>query len=126
MDEHGLHFLSHQAGTSLTVDELQASLEIRARSWLSGKYKRQVTSLREAKGSADTFIFDGYMMCCGQDERTRKLELYSLDPAAEDPVSDESICTLKIGEEGNLGPSGVECYDTNQDLVIFVHTRGSK
>lgn len=130
LDDHGLRFLPHEAGFDKTVSELHTSLELISQSWIDAKYKRKVNQLREATGSADTFVFDDFMMCCDQQSRTRKMELFTLNPANEDPVSPTPLCVLAnqdfSGLKDSLGPVGVECYDAGQDLLAFVHTRKNR
>lgn len=114
-----------------TVDELQYSLQTIAQSWIDARYKRQISQLREATGSADTFVFDGYMMCCDQQSRARRMKLYTLDAATPDPVSQEPVSSLKVGgdlsrNKDSLGPISVECYDAGQDLLAFVHFRANR
>jgi hypothetical protein len=126
LDDHGFKFLSYQTGLDATVSGLLDTLEYTAQSWLNAKCKRRVSQLREATGSADTFIFDDCVMCCSQENGIRKMNLYSLECSTRDPMAETPSATLELSEvfnSGRLPSAGVECYDSGQDLLAFVHVR---
>lgn len=130
LDNHGLSFLSYQAGVDQTVDELLEQLEITSQSWIDCRFKRSVSQLREATGSAETFVFDANIMKCGKDGTARQLELFSLDPLEEDPVGQQAKAMIQIGSSApkksdTRGPIAADCYDVGQDLLAFVHARRS-
>ncbi|KAG8752705.1 hypothetical protein FRC14_006786, partial [Serendipita sp. 396] len=110
----------------MTVAQLVSSLQITNQSWLEARHKRRVSKLREATGSGDTYVFDNMMMCCNQRSRIRKLEIFELQATEKDPVSVRIGGVLEIGHDFDMkklyyGPINVECYDSGQDLLVFVH-----